>query len=437
MRRSIGACLRAVALASMACAHPVPPSGGPEDRSPPDVVATSPALFETNVPLDARLAIVFSERMDRGSVEDGLLVRPYRDLSASEWRGDTLSIVPSEGWSPTTTYTVLLKQTVKDIRDNRLAESSFLVFSTGDSIASGQLAGQVERIGVGSAPVLVLAFAAPSADTTAIDPLGAVSVAEPDEEGRFLLPGLETGREYEIGAFLDVNENRSFDGDRDLYCRAVAPVAPSPDGGPQDIEIALVFADEPGSVQGVTVDSTCVGFAARRLAASARADSLGAERDSLRAFRDSLVARADRASAVPAEAVPESLRVNADSLRAAAAAIAIPDSSGIVAALALGEGDRADSVYCSLPIVARFWKADLPESVRVETSYGGAFGLAQLAPGTYAGLVWRDLDADGRYAPPQEPGVAETLRVYVPPGRPATIDTLALVRPEGWHRPPD
>jgi hypothetical protein len=448
MRSSPALVGSATLLVFLGCAHPVPPTGGPEDRSPPEIAWTSPRLYETGVATDAPLRIVFNERMDRGSVEDGLLIRPQRDLARVEWREDTLLATPRDGWRPETSYTVLLKRAVRDQRDNTLVESSLLVFSTGDSVARGRVAGRVERIGVSSAPVLVLGFSSVSSDTTAIDPLQAISVAEPNDDGRFLLPGLEPGTAYEIGAFLDVNENRAFDSKTDLYCRAVAPVVPDTAGGPQDVHIVLVFADEPGSIQGVAADSVCDAHALVRVAAAARADSMTAYRDSLLSVKAHTRARADSLTAevvAPSgegpdpdrlRVITDSLRVIADSLRAHADSVSVPDSTQIAAALRLSPAALADSTYCAIPVIARFWSVAEPESLKQETTYGGAYGVSRLAPGTYDGLVWRDLDGDGEYQFSDEPGVDDTVHVYVPPGRAAVVDTVRLVRPGDWRPQP-
>ncbi len=436
-----------VLAAGIGCANKVPPSGGPPDRSPPSVVGTRPRLFETSVPLDAPLRVVFSERMDRGSAEDGIVVRPHVDWGRRTWEEDTLSLEPATGWQPETTYTVVLRATMQDRRRNRVTEPGLVVFSTGDEAHLGRAGGTLVRLGGLSAPVLVLAFDRRIADTTDVNIYDAVSIAEPDAEGRFLVPGLAPGRAYEIGAFHDGNENRDWDARSDLYCRVLTPVVPDSGGGPLDLSIALVYPDEPGRIQGTVRDTTCSALVTLRQRRRARTDSLFAAQDSLRTAKTVLSARADSLYGQLVAPIDEaagddaprrgaridSLRAVADSLRARSDAVSVPDSASIAASRMLDPRARIDSVYCACPIRVRFW-SEVDTTRLSDEIQGGAgdYTMSPVTPGPYAGLVWRDLDRDGRYAWETEPGVSDTLRLWVGPGQAAVPDTLSIQRPESF-----
>lgn len=414
----------------------MPPTGGPLDDSPPSILRTSPALYATEVSVDAPLRLVFSESMNKSRVLDEIVVRPHVDWGRSTWRGDTLEIRAREGWSGETTYTVLLRRAMTDRRDNALAEPGLIVFATGAHVARGTVSGRLERIGVSQGRVLVLAFAASTADTTTIDPLAAVSAGEADANGAFLVPGLEVGRGYEIGAWFDIDEDRDFDPGKDLYVRALNEVVPDSAGGPTDVELVLVFADEPGGITGVVADSTCEALSelTRRLAA--RADSALTARDSLVALRASLQAEADSLFGVlvapedqPA-AGADTLRIYAESLRRRAASLAIPDSGAILALRRLPARARTDSVYCGRPVIARFFAAEGDSAPVEERLRGtdGPFRISTLAPGAYHGAVWRDVMGDGTFGS-REPG-RSGIRVWVPPGRNGVVDTLRIGAPD-------
>jgi hypothetical protein len=426
---------------ALACGHPVPPSGGPADETAPEVTSTSPALYETNVAPDRPLRIAFSEPMDKGAAEDGIVVRPHVAWSRRAWAGDTLVLAPRDGWASETTYVVLLRSLIADHHQNPMKEPASIVFSTGDATARGRIVGEVARINLPTGEVLVMAFSEPVKDTTQVDPLEATSVAEPDAAGRFLLPGLEVGRAYEVGAFLDANENRAFDSEADLYCRAPAPVAPDSAGGPSGVRIRLVYPDEPGRIVGFVADTTCRALASLTARLAARSDSIGARRDSLLIRRKTLLARAD---SLLGEAVApgDSTAVPADSLRRSAAALTeeaggldIPDSLAIVAARQIPAAARADSVYCLGAIVARF-RADRDTVVREERPPGvdGEFSISDVPPGAYRGLVWRDIDGDGAYTASREPGSVDSVSVWVAPGGDGVLDTLRIGRPVSFER---
>ncbi len=425
-------------LSLLACAKSLPPSGGPEDRSPPKVLATSPALFESGVGVDRPLWIAFSEPMDRSSAEDGIVVRPHVGWRARAWKADTLHLFPTDGWAPETTYTLLLRRRITDHRRNAIAEPAFVVFSTADSLPRGRITGRMERIAISEGDVLMLAFAEPPPDTLSVDPLVAVSVGEPDKDGRFLLPGLRVGHPYEIGAFFDINEDRDFDPKSDLYCRAPSLVTPDSAGGPRDVLVTLVWADEPGAISGAVTDSTCAALNALRARQLALRDSLQALRATRLGRLKAMLARADSlyGEAVAPERAADgngldSLRALADSLRAAADTLTIPDSLEIRAVMRLPREAITDSAYCALPITARFWsRADTGAVFRdTPSAASAAYRIEDVPPGAYEGLVWRDLDENGLFDRDREPGAADTLRLWVPAGRAGVVDTLVLGRP--------
>lgn len=440
--------LALLAVVTLACAHQVAPTGGPVDESPPHVAETRPALYATNVPRDQRLELVFSERVDRGQAEDGVVVRPQVDWDEIYWREDTLVFVPRNGWADSTTYTVLVRTSVVDRRRNAMAEPALTLFSTGPRVAGGQVTGEVRRIGVSTGLTTVVAFDAPVADTADVDLDRAVSVAEPDAQGRFLLPGLEVGRAYEVGAAFDVRGDRAFDAGQDLYCRVLTPVVPDSGGGPGELEIVLVFPDEPGRIEGMVIDSTCQALAALRARRFARVDSTLAARDSLLTLRATLTARVDsllgEAVAPSGSDTPDTtgtstttLRARADSLRMVVEGLVIPDSAAVARGARLTEAERADSLYCVVPVRARFEAVgDTTVAVGTVSGTDGPYRIVALPPGAYAGHVWRDLDGDEGYDATREPGSPDSLRLWVAPGRTAAPDTVRIGRPPGWVPPP-
>ena len=74
-----------------ACAKVGTPAGGPPDKTPPSIVAHAPSADATQVPLDAAVEIVFSERMDRRRTEEAVFVAPEARLSW-HWRGERLQL---------------------------------------------------------------------------------------------------------------------------------------------------------------------------------------------------------------------------------------------------------------------------------------------------------------------------------------------------------
>jgi hypothetical protein len=77
-------CLFAVLTVLLACARQLPPPGGPEDRTPPQILSAAPEPNATRVSLSARPQFVFSEKIDHASFEQAFFVSPRPSLKYYE-----------------------------------------------------------------------------------------------------------------------------------------------------------------------------------------------------------------------------------------------------------------------------------------------------------------------------------------------------------------
>ena len=127
-----------------ACALQVAPSGGPEDKTPPEVIATFPKQGAAHVPLDAGVIFEFSEKIDRETFPKAVYVspKPGGELEFDFKRRRTEIRFPGP-LLPDRTYVVTLGTDLRDYHGVPLANSFTVAFSTGDSIDQGQIAGRV------------------------------------------------------------------------------------------------------------------------------------------------------------------------------------------------------------------------------------------------------------------------------------------------------
>lgn len=196
------------------CARQGFPPGGPEDRTPPEVVATWPPANAVQVPPIAQVSLTFSEKMQRQSVEQALFVVPRPPGTTSlRWRGRTLLISFSEALRLGRTYVVTVGTDARDLRNNRLAQAFSLAFSTGGSLDSCAVSGQV--FGTGQlAGTSIWAFdlsadANPDPSTTPPD-----YVTQCGATGEYLLRSMAPGT-YRLFAVLDRNGNQRYDAEYD------------------------------------------------------------------------------------------------------------------------------------------------------------------------------------------------------------------------------
>ena len=190
-RRAFSAICAALALA--ACAKQGQPPGGPEDRTPPEVIETEPLSGTAQVDVHTPVTLSFSEPMKREDVEAALNIFPAPPAPPDlNWDGQTLAIEPDTVWAPDQTYVVTLQVEARDRRGNRLRESLQLAFSTGEHIDSASIGGSIWR---GEAPVAQALALCYRLDRLNVNPEldTADYVVQVDSAGRFRFDYLSPG----------------------------------------------------------------------------------------------------------------------------------------------------------------------------------------------------------------------------------------------------
>jgi hypothetical protein len=194
-------------------------------------------------------------------------------------------------------------------------------------------------------------------------------------DGSFRIHSLPRQTELRLCALYDIDRNRAYDPADDLWGCLEEPLSFDDTTRVQaGIEVYLVLPDEPGSIEGAAIDSSCIGTGVELLR------QLATETDSLLFL------------------IGEGSTVAADTLlgfdRAKPPDV---DTSAVRARLAridsVRSGALEDSARCSTPVVVRLLDRD---STLVEESRGtGAFTFGQITPGIYRIVGFRDLDGDG------------------------------------------
>lgn len=196
-----------LSLLYLSCARQEPPSGGPEDTIPPQVLDHLPPSLTTKVPPDIELRILFSEPMDRKSVEESIFISPPLSWKAS-WRDQILTLSPSVTLSSNRTYVVTLGTGCRDIHHNPLSQAYTLAFSTGDSIDRGSISGITFFQGQPIEGASIWAYLYDRNST----PLSATSdyITQSGVGGHFRFRYLTSG-DYRVFALLDKNRDGEWD----------------------------------------------------------------------------------------------------------------------------------------------------------------------------------------------------------------------------------
>ncbi len=206
------------------CATPIPPSGGPPDDTPPELVEATPEQGAVNVDA-ANVRFTFSEHVDQASFGQAFSISPSFEHPVDfSWSGRSVVIRFPEPLRENTTYVLTIDTNLLDVHRVALSSPIVYAFSTGPTISTGSLSGRVVAASDGSpvAGVDVLAYARP--DSTAPDTLDSRPAyrTQTDGEGVFSFEYL-TEQFYYVPALQDENRNLAPDALEPF----AAPPAPS------------------------------------------------------------------------------------------------------------------------------------------------------------------------------------------------------------------
>jgi len=123
------------------CANPVPPSGGPLDKIPPEIRTYEPANGTLNFKGNS-ITLEFNKYMDKNKVNENVFISPNVPFTL-DWSGKELEIDFTEELAPNTTYALTLGTEYTDSKQNKPAEAFSLIFSTGSNLDSGIVKGKL------------------------------------------------------------------------------------------------------------------------------------------------------------------------------------------------------------------------------------------------------------------------------------------------------
>ncbi len=253
--------------ALVGCARKLPPTGGPRDVAPPELLSIEPDSGATGVDTAAVIRLSFSEPMDRASVETGLLVAPGVRGGAFSWTGGrTVTFRPDRPLRASTAHTMLLVAGVRDARGNVVDRPFAVHFTTGPAFGPGLITGRLDGRGVVPEGVYLWAYREDRGrkpDSTALD---MDALARARAGGVFRFVGLEVPGSYRLYAFVDRSRNRTFEPGSDLLVRSeslLVLTAAAPEA--QDVRVIATDPEALARVEGAVVDSLAPGSAPLRV----------------------------------------------------------------------------------------------------------------------------------------------------------------------------
>ncbi|MBA2687833.1 MAG: Ig-like domain-containing protein [Gemmatimonadaceae bacterium] len=209
-------------IALWGCASPGTPPGGPVDKTAPVLLSVVPDSARARVKPPAvifHFDEVVSERPPSATSLDQLFLISPRDGTPSvDWHRKDVTVRPSKGWRANTTYVVTLLPGIADLRGNVRNKGAQTVFSTGASLNTASISGNIWNWVGGSA--------APQAYIEAISlPDSVTYIAVADSTGAFRVSHVPAGQ-FLVRGVIDDNKNRGIDA-REAWDSATVRVSDS------------------------------------------------------------------------------------------------------------------------------------------------------------------------------------------------------------------
>ena len=207
------------------CALDRPPSGGPPDEEPLQVVSADPEPSSVNI-TPGRIRFGFNRYVTTSAFRRAVVFSPPVSGYSLKADGTEADIVFNRPLDSNKTYSVTLNRSLRSSRGNELEQSYTYAFSTGPVINRGVIEGKVFSPDSRPAPgATVLAFALAETGGEALDPTG----RRPDysvqtgRDGAFRLDYLAEGP-YRLVALQDRNSDMKIDPQSEPFGVGASPV---------------------------------------------------------------------------------------------------------------------------------------------------------------------------------------------------------------------
>jgi hypothetical protein len=222
----------AAALLAAGCADQRPPTGGPVDLTPPEIVETFPQN-KTTLFHDRSIILKFSKNVDQRSVQESMFISPYAGQPDYDWSGKEVEVRFPEPLHDSTTYVVNVGTDVVDLHNkNRMAHAFTLAFSTGNTIDSAAIEGIVLPSYEKESPsgIMVFAYRLRGINAAMLNPRKQRPdfITQTGIRGDFSLHHIPVGL-YRVMAVKDENRNFLYDPESEEYGLSTSDIRLTPE----------------------------------------------------------------------------------------------------------------------------------------------------------------------------------------------------------------
>lgn len=186
-----------------ACANMgTPPSGGPKDETPPQLLFSIPK--DQSVQFNGKIIkLAFDEYIEIKNLKSGLIITPtIKGDYEFKLNKNILTLIFEEPFEPQTTYVLDFGETVQDVNERNKAENLRIAFSTGEQIDTANISGRVTQLQTGQPEIKASVLLYRLNDTLDIFKHKPLYQTRTDSLGKFHLKNIKPDR-YKIYALQE------------------------------------------------------------------------------------------------------------------------------------------------------------------------------------------------------------------------------------------
>ncbi|MCX2744804.1 Ig-like domain-containing protein [Mangrovivirga sp. M17] len=194
-----------ISLFGNSCANQVPPTGGPQDTIPPELISIYPEDQSTNVNPN-EIILEFNEDIKANKIKEELIISPRIEDYTYSVKRNRLTITINDELDSNTTYTFNFREAVGDLTEDNSPENLFLAFSTGSYIDSLSIEGKIKDLFTGEPSKQVIVGLYIPNDTADFREVKPRYVIESNDSGLYKFTNIKNGK-YLLRAIKDQNRN--------------------------------------------------------------------------------------------------------------------------------------------------------------------------------------------------------------------------------------
>lgn len=198
------------------CAQVGMPTGGPRDSTAPKLLTSTPKLYSTNFK-DNKIVFTFDEYIVVDNIQKNLLVSPFPKKNPTvEYKLKTVTVKLKDTLQENTTYAINFGDAVKDNNEGNIYKDFTYVFSTGNTIDSLTMSGEVTIAETGKTDSTLIALLYRNTDDTTVQHRKPDYVARVNSKGKFLFRNLSEGI-YKIYVLGDKDGGKTYNAKTELF----------------------------------------------------------------------------------------------------------------------------------------------------------------------------------------------------------------------------